>query len=214
MKCKACGYGGETFHRSGMGKLCCPSCGAEQAEPKETAGTACSCGSVAEYAAMLEKLAAPTPVTKFEGTPEFVRLDVWGKKNATFLNQFNVEEISKALWTGEYYYRPEGWTDELWRQDILRCMQTRYQYSGPDNLYSRQVDRNDLGFEVLYAAGGVMEFCLKMKKEIFGKLNDGRWHTYYVPCRFIDGDVRPLMDGLRMKPSGLLKTEKIYRFKG
>ena len=30
MKCKACGYEGETFPRTPMGKYCCPQCGAEQ----------------------------------------------------------------------------------------------------------------------------------------------------------------------------------------
>ena len=210
MKCKACGYEGDAFPRTPMGKYCCPQCGAGK---EETVGQPVN-QSVADYAAMLEKLTtAPVEITRYENTQEFARLDAWGRKNAAFLNQFNVEEISEALWADKYYYRPEGWSDQLWRQDILRCMQTRYQYSGPYNLYSRQVYENDLGFEVLYAAGGVIEFRLKKKNTGFG-LDDGRWHTYYVPCRFIDGDVRPLMDGCRMKPSGLLKTEKIYRFKG
>ena len=30
MKCKACGYEGETFPHTPMGKYCCPQCGAEQ----------------------------------------------------------------------------------------------------------------------------------------------------------------------------------------
>lgn len=206
MKCKACGYEGEIFPRTPMGKYCCPQCGAGK---EETVGQPVS-QSVEDYAAMLEKLTtAPVEVTRYEDTQEFARLDAWGRKNAAFLNQFNVEDISKALWADKYYYRPEGWSDQLWRQDILRSMQMRHRYSNPYN----QVNGNVLGFEVLYAAGGAMEFRLKMKKTGFG-LGDGRWHTYCVPCRFIDGDVRPLMDGCRMKPSGLLKTEKIYRFKG
>lgn len=206
MKCKACGYEGETFPHTPMGKYCCPQCGAGKEEP---VGQPVS-QSVEDYAAMLEKLTtAPVEVTRYEDTREFARLDAWGRKNAAFLNQFNVEDISKALWADKYYYRPEGWSDQLWRQDILRSMQMRHRYSNPYN----QVHGNVLGFEVLYAAGGAMEFRLKMKKTGFG-LKDGHWHTYCAHCRFIDGDVRPLMDGCRMKPSGLLKTEKIYRFKG
>lgn len=210
MTCKVCGYTGEHFTRSGMGKLCCPSCGAEQMEPAAAAETGFSNQSVAEYAAMLEKIAASVPKADEDASSEFARLDAWGKKNAAFLNRFSQDAIAETLCFEKHHERPEGWTDAMWEQEVKRWVR-----SGRSRTRSwsyGSYGNSLLGFEVLYAAGGVVEFRMKLKKHVF--MSDGRWHTYWVPCRFIDGDVRPLFDGVRMKPSGLLQTEKIYRFKG
>ena len=66
------------------------------------------------------------------------------------------------------------------------------------------------GFEVVYAAGSILEFRLKVKKGVW--MSDGQWNNYFVPCRFIDGDVRPYMDGQLLKPSLLLKIQKKYHY--
>ena len=207
MKCKACGYEGETFPHTPMGKYCCPQCGAGK---EEAVGQPVN-QSVADYAAMLEKLAtAPVEVTRYEDTQEFARLDAWGRKNAAFLNQFLPDTVYRALWCApKYHPRPEEWSDELWRREVQRWVCTggsRTEAYMPPSFEGR----GTLGFEVLYAAGGVLEFRAKRRKGMMD-LCDGHWHTYWVTCRFIDGDVRPLMDGQKMKPSFLLQTQKIYR---
>ena len=205
MICNVCGYAGDDFSRSSMGALCCPSCGAQQPEMKaSSAGSQ----SVAEYADMLQQLAGATYTD--QPKDEFVRLDAWGKKNAAFLNQFLPDTVYRALWCApKYHPRPEEWSDELWRREVQSWVCTggsRTEAYMPPSFEGR----GTLGFEVLYAAGGVLEFRAKRRKGMMD-LCDGRWHTYWVTCRFIDGDVRPLMDGQKMKPSFLLQTQKIYR---
>lgn len=212
MICKSCGYERDSFPRTAMGKLCCPKCGAEKAEEGQSAERKYGSQSVAEYAALLElAVAGATSAAEFQDTSDFAYLDAWGKKNAEFLNKFPIESISQALWNGKPVYRPEGWTDEMWRQELLRQMKNRWSAPLAYNLFRQETSASDLGFEVLYAAGGVMEFRQKKKKG-FGALCDGRWHTYYVSCGFIDGDVRPMMDGQKLKPTALLKVQKIYRY--
>ena len=205
MICNVCGYAGNDFSRNSMGALCCPSCGAQQPEMETSSA---SSRSVAEYADMLQQLAGATYTD--QPKDEFVRLDAWGKKNAAFLNQFLPDTVYRALWCApKYHPRPEEWSDELWRQEVQRWVCTggsRTEAYMPPSFEGR----GTLGFEVLYAAGGVLEFRAKRRKGMMD-LCDGRWHTYWVTCRFIDGDVRPLMDGQKMKPSFLLQTQKIYR---
>lgn len=209
MKCKACGYEGETFPHTPMGKYCCPQCGAGK---EEAVGQPVN-QSVADYAAMLEKLAtAPVEVTRYEDTQEFARLDAWGRKNAAFLNQFPADTIATILNFDRHYLRGEGWPDELWNHSVKQWVSAGNGRTGASFLPSTCYE-GALGFEVLYAAGGVLEFRRKLRKGLWDDA-DGKWHTYYAPCRFIDGDVRPLFDGQRMKPSGLFKSEKVYRFKG
>lgn len=206
MICNVCGYAGDDFFRNGMGALCCPSCGAQQ---PEAAASAAGTQSVDEYAAMLQRLAGATYTA--QPKEEFMRLDAWGKKNAAFLNQFPPDTVYRALWCDfKYHPRPEGLSDETWQREVQRWVCTsgsRTEAYMPPSFEGRNV----LGFEVLYAAGGVLEFRVKRRKGIMD-LHDGRWHSYRVICRFIDGDVRPLMDGQPMKPSLLLKTQKIYRY--
>lgn len=213
MICKACGYESERrFPQTQMGKLCCPKCGAENTEESEAAEQEYVSQSVADYAALLERaVASAAPAGSFQDTSDFTELDAWGKKNAAFLNQFTLESISSALWDGKPVYRPEGWTDELWKQELQRWMKVRRSKPLDFNLHTMQDHPSILGFEVLYAAGGVMEFRMKQKKG-FGKLEDRRWHTYFVTCGFIDGDVRPMMDGKKLKPTVFLKAQKIYHY--
>ena len=207
MICNVCGYAGDDFSRSSMGALCCPSCGAQQPEMKvSSAGSQ----SVAEYADMLQQLAGATYTD--QPKDEFVRLDAWGKKNAAFLNQFPADTIATILNFDRHYLRGEGWPDELWNHSVKQWVSAGNGRTGASFLPSTCYE-GALGFEVLYAAGGVVEFRRKLRKGLWDDA-DGKWHTYYAPCRFIDGDVRPLFDGQRMKPSGLFKSEKVYRFKG
>ena len=206
MICNVCGYAGDDFSRSSMGALCCPSCGAQQPEMKvSSAGSQ----SVAEYADMLQQLAGATYTD--QPKDEFVRLDAWGKKNAAFLNQFPAETIATILNFDRHYLRGEAWPDELWNHSVKQWVSAGNGRTGASFLPSTCYE-GALGFEVLYAAGGVVEFRRKLRKGLLDDA-DGKWHTYYAPCRFIDGDVRPLFDGQRMKPSGLFKSEKVYRFK-
>ena len=204
MICNVCGYTGDDFSRSSMGALCCPSCGAQQPEMKvSSAGSQ----SVAEYADMLQQLAGATYTD--QPKDEFVRLDAWGKKNAAFLNQFPADTIATILNFDRHYLRGEGWPDELWNHSVKQWVSAGNGRTGASFLPSTCYE-GALGFEVLYAAGGVVEFRRKLRKGLLDDA-DGKWHTYYAPCRFIDGDVRPLMDGQKMKPSFLLQTQKIYR---
>ena len=57
MTCNVCGYTGNNFDPNGMGRLCCPSCGAEQ---PEMAGSTTPSQGLEEYAAMLKQLAGAT----------------------------------------------------------------------------------------------------------------------------------------------------------
>ena len=214
MICKACGYESERcFPQTQMGKLCCPKCGAENTAESAVAEQKYVSQSVADYAALLERAVAnAAPAVSFQDTSDFTELDAWGKKNAAFLNQFTLASISSALWNGNPVYRPEGMTDELWKQELLRRMKVRRSKPLEFNLHTMEDNPSILGFEVLYAAGGVMEFRMKQKKG-FGKLEDRCWHTYCVDCGFINGDVRPMMDGKKLKPTALLKVQKVYRYK-
>lgn len=204
MICNVCGYAGDDFSRSSMGALCCPSCGAQQ---PETETSSVGSQSVTEYAAMLQQLAGATYTD--QPKDEFVRLDAWGKKNAAFLNQFPADTIATILNFDRHYLRGEGWPDELWNHSVKQWVSAGNGRTGASFLPSTCYE-GALGFEVLYAAGGVVEFRRKLRKGLLDDA-DGKWHTYYAPCRFIDGDVRPLMDGQKMKPSFLLQTQKIYR---
>ena len=204
MICNVCGYTGDDFSRSSMGALCCPSCGAQQ---PETETSSVGSQSVTEYAAMLQQLAGATYTD--QPKDEFVRLDAWGKKNAAFLNQFPADTIATILNFDRHYLRGEGWPDELWNHSVKQWVSAGNGRTGASFLPSTCYE-GALGFEVLYAAGGVVEFRRKLRKGLLDDA-DGKWHTYYAPCRFIDGDVRPLMDGQKMKPSFLLQTQKIYR---
>lgn len=209
MKCKTCGYEGETFSCTPMGKYCCPQCGAGN---EEMVGQPVN-QSVADYAAMLEKLAMDASETAPENTEEFVRLDAWGKKNAAFLNHFPADTIATILNFDRHYLRKEGWPDELWEHSVKQWVLAGRGRTEASPFPVTYESHNLLGFEILYAAGGVVEFRRKLRKGLWNDA-DGKWHTYYAPSRFIDGDVRPLFDGQRMKLSGLFKTEKVYRFKG
>ena len=205
MTCNVCGYTGNNFDPNGMGRLCCPSCGAEQ---PEMAGSTTPSQSLEEYAAMLKQLAGATYTT--QPKDEFVRLDAWGKKNAAFLNQFPPDIAYRALWCSDKYHpRPEDWSDNLWQREVQRRVYTEGNQS-PGLMPPSFEGDHVRGFEVVYAAGSVLEFRLKLKKDVW--MSDGNWHSYLVPCRFIDGDVRPLMDGQLMKPSLLLKMQKTYRY--
>ena len=205
MICNVCGYAGDDFSRSSMGALCCPSCGAQQ---PETETSSVGSQSVTEYAAMLQQLVGATYTD--QPKDEFVRLDAWGKKNAEFLNQFPPDTTYRALWCSDKYHpRPKDWSDNLWRREVQRRVYTEGNRS-PGHLPPAFDGDHVRGFEVVYAAGSVLEFRLKLKKGVW--MSDGNWHSYLVPCRFIDGDVRPLMDGQLMKPSFLLKTQKVYHY--
>lgn len=160
---------------------------------------------------MLEELAMNAPKTDLEKTKEFIRLDAWGTKNAAFLNQFPADTIATILNFDRHYLRGEGWPDELWNHSVKQWVSAGNGRTEASFLPSTCYE-GALGFKVLYAAGGVVEFRRKLRKGLWDDA-DGKWHTYYAPCRFIDGDVRPLFDGQRMKPSRLFKSEKVYRFK-
>ena len=206
MTCNVCGYTGNNFDPNGMGRLCCPSCGAEQ---PEMAGSMPPSQGLEEYAAMLKQLAGATYT--LQPSEDFSRLDAFGTKNAAFLNQFSPDTLYRALWgASKYCARPQEWSDELWRREVQSRVCTEGSQSESFLLPTFE-GRDLLGFEVIYAAGSVLEFRVKYRKGIMDS-HDGHWHSYFTTCRFIDGDVRPLMDGQKMKSSFLLQTQKTYRY--
>lgn len=164
--------------------------------------------SVSEYEERLRKLAGAT--YSEQPSDEFVRLDSFGMKNAAFLNQFPADVLYRALWCNDKYYRrPDDWSDNLWRREIENRVCAAGS-TGPGLMPPSFEGDHIRGFEVVYAAGSVLEFRLKIKKGVW--MSDGQWHNYFVPCRFIDGDVRPYMDGQLLKPSLLLKIQKKYHY--